>query len=80
MKDIHRRSLEEINQDSGPIAAFVRTERKALGYTQEEFADRIGVGLRFIKDLETGKKTVRLDKVNQVLNYLGMQAGPIPLN
>ena len=45
--------------------------RKKANLTQEEFAKRIGVGLRFIRDLEQGKASVRLDKVNQVLEFLG---------
>ena len=45
--------------------------RKMTKLTQVEFAERVGVGLRFIRDLEQGKSTVRLDKVNQVLEFLG---------
>ena len=53
------------------IAEFVKTKRKSLGMTQVMLADRAGVGLRFIRDLEQGKTTVRLDKVNQVLAMFG---------
>ncbi|MCK4533829.1 helix-turn-helix transcriptional regulator [bacterium] len=45
--------------------------RKMTELTQVEFAERVGVGLRFIRDLEQGKSTVRLDKVNQVLEFIG---------
>ena len=45
--------------------------RKNAGLTQTEFAKRAGVGLRFIRDLEQGKSSVRMDKVNQVLEFLG---------
>ena len=58
------------------IAAFIRESRKAAGLTQEEFAIRSGLGLRFVHDLEQGKKTVRLDKVNQALAMFGMEAVP----
>jgi y4mF family transcriptional regulator len=75
-----RRSTAELNRDIGPIALFVRQQRKELGYTQEEFALRVGVGIRFLKDLETGKPTVRLDKTNQVLNFLGAEVVPGPLH
>lgn len=75
-----RRTLDEMSKEIGPVAWFIREQRKILGYTQEEFAMRVGVGLRFLKDLELGKKSARMDKVNQVLNYLGKQLGPIPLN
>ena len=58
------------------IAKFVKDNRKKLGLTQEEFATRAGLGLRFIRDLEQGKKTLRLDKVNQALAMLGMEVIP----
>ena len=47
------------------IGKYVKAERKKLGLTQEEFALRAGLGLRFVRDLEQGKETVRLDKVNR---------------
>ena len=49
----------------------VRELRKAEKITQVELAERSGVGLRFIRELEGGKPTVRLDKVNQVLEFFG---------
>ena len=52
------------------IAEFIKTERKKAGLTQEEFAMRSGLGLRFVCNLEQGKKTVRMDKVNQALNRI----------
>ncbi len=58
------------------IGKFVKAERKKLGLTQEEFALRAGLGLRFVRDLEQGKETVRLDKVNQALKVFGMEAVP----
>ena len=60
-----------------PISKFVKQKRKKLSLTQIELAERTGVGLRFIRDLEQGKKTLRLDKVNQVLNLFGHETGPI---
>ncbi len=60
-----------------PIAEFVKKSRKEAGLTQEEFAMRSGLGLRFIRDLEQGKPTVRMDKVNVALEMFGMEAGPI---
>ena len=53
------------------IAEFVKKRRKKLGMTQVTLADRAGVGLRFVRDLEQGKTTLRLDKVNQVLQMFG---------
>ena len=49
----------------------IKSLRKKAGLTQVEFAKRTGVGLRFIRELEHGKITVRLDKVAQVLEFLG---------
>ncbi len=60
-----------------PIAEFIKKSRKEAGLTQKEFAIRSGLGLRFIRDLEQGKTTVRMDKVNAALNMFGMEAGPI---
>ncbi len=61
---------------SKPIAEFIKTERKKAGLTQEEFALRAGLGLRFVRELEQGKETVRMDKVNQALGMFGMEAVP----
>lgn len=59
-----------------PIAEFVKTNRKKAGHTQEEFAMRSGLGLRFVRDLEQGKETVRMDKVNNALEMFGAIAVP----
>ena len=58
------------------IAVFIKQQRKAAGLTQEEFALRSGLGLRFVRELEQGKETVRMDKVNQALAMFGMEAVP----
>jgi y4mF family transcriptional regulator len=58
------------------IATFIKQNRKAAGLTQKEFAIRSGLGLRFVRDLEQGKETVRMDKVNQALAMFGMEAVP----
>lgn len=57
------------------IAEFVKERRKKLGMTQVTLADRAGVGLRFVRDLEQGKETLRLDKVNQVLQMFSHRVG-----
>ena len=54
-----------------PLGKQIKELRKRSGLTQLEFSSRAGVGLRFIRDLEQGKPSVRLDKVNQVLKFLG---------
>ena len=58
------------------IGEYIKKERKKAGLTQEEFAMRSGLGLRFVRELEQGKETVRLDKVNQALAMFGMEAIP----
>lgn len=72
-----KRTLNELSKEAGPIANFVRMKRKKLGYTQPELAKRIGIGHRFLKELEQGKKSLRLDKVVQVLNYFGYEVAPV---
>lgn len=59
-----------------PIAKFIKENRKSAGLTQEEFAIRSGLGLRFVRELEQGKETVRMDKVNAALAMFNMQAVP----
>lgn len=58
------------------IAEFIKINRKAAGLTQEEFAMRSGLGLRFVRELEQGKETVRMDKVNVALSMFDMEAVP----
>jgi len=62
------------------LVAFVKHRRKQLGLTQVDLADRAGVGLRFIRDLEQGKQTLRMDKVNQVLSLFGHCLEPVPVS
>jgi y4mF family transcriptional regulator len=59
------------------IIAFIKESRKKTGLSQEELAFKAGVGLRFLRELERGKTTVQLDKVNDVLNMFGKQVGVI---
>lgn len=61
-------------ETENPIAQFIKTQRKAAGLTQTQFALRSGLGLRFVRELEQGKTTVRMDKVNQALAMFGAQA------
>ena len=62
------------------IADFVKEMRRQFGLTQVDLADKSGVGLRFVRDLEQGKQTLRMDKVNQVLSLFGRQVGPVELS
>ena len=58
------------------IGDYIKEERKKAGLTQEDFAIRSGLGLRFVRELEQGKETVRLDKVKQALAMFGKEAVP----
>ena len=58
------------------IGKYIKQKRKGAGLTQEEFAIRSGLGLRFVRELEQGKETVRMDKVNQALSMFGMETVP----
>jgi len=55
------------------LAKEITAMRKAAGLTQVELANRACVGLRFVRELEQGKPTVRMDKVNQVLALFGRE-------
>ena len=59
------------------ISAFVKTRRKQLKLTQEEFANKTGVALTVIRKIEQGKDNLSLSKVNQVLSMFGHILGPI---
>lgn len=59
------------------LADFVRQKRKLHKLTQRDLADKAGVGLRFIRELEGGKPTLRMDKVNIVLDMFGYTLGPV---
>ena len=59
------------------LSGFIKEKRKQLKMTQPELAERAGVGLRFIRELEQGKASVRLDKVNQVLDLFGSEIGVV---
>ncbi len=62
---------EDLHKNIFNIALQIKSQRKKNGLTQVEFAKRVGVGLRFYRELEQGKTTLRLDKLMQVLEFLG---------
>jgi len=62
------------------VSALIKSKRKQLKITQPQLADKAGVGLRFIREMEHGKTSLRMDKVNQVLLLFGMELGPVPVN
>ena len=64
---------------SNTLSSYVKEMRKQFGLTQVVLAAKSGVGLRFVRELEQGKETLRLDKVNQVLLLFGQEIGPVPI-
>lgn len=62
---------------NNPLIQFVKSRRRVMGLTQKDLADRAGVGLRFIRDLEQGKDSLRMDKVNQMLALFGHRLEPV---
>jgi len=62
------------------IAEFLKEKRRQLNLTQTELAEKAGVGLRFVRELEQGKSTLRMDKVNQVLKLFGSELGAVPID
>lgn len=60
------------------LSDFVKERRKQLNLTQIDLAEKSGVGLRFVRELEQGKQTLRMDKINQVLALFGHEVGAVP--
>ena len=59
------------------LSDFVKERRKQLNLTQIDLAEKSGVGLRFVRELEQGKQTLRMDKINQVLALFGHEVGAV---
>jgi y4mF family transcriptional regulator len=62
------------------LSVFLKGKRKTRKLTQPELAQKAGVGLRFIREIEQGKTSMRVDKVNQVLKLFGQELGPVPID
>jgi len=69
-----------VSDMSMSTSQFIKSKRKLLKLTQVDLAEKAGVGLRFIRDLEQEKPSLRLDKVNQVLSLFGHKMGPVPID
>lgn len=72
--------MERKENDTLLLSRFVKVKRKELGLTQQQLADKSGVGLRFVRDLEQGKPSLQMHKVNQVLVLFGFELGPVQLD
>jgi len=62
------------------LSAFIKERRKQFGLTQRDLSEKSGVGLRFVRELEQGKNTLRMDKVNQVLALFGTELSATVIN
>lgn len=66
--------------EQNTLSKYVKAMRKQYNLTQVELSEKSGVGLRLVRELEHGKQTLRLDKVNQILNLFGSEVGVVPMN
>ena len=66
-------------EEPSKLSQYVKAMRKQYGLTQEDLSAKSGVGLRFVRDLEQGKRTLRMDKVNCVLNLFGAELGVVKI-
>ena len=64
-------------KEKSRLISFVKQKRKLANITQVELAEKADVGLRFVRDLEQGKKTLRMDTVNKVLALFGAELAPL---
>ena len=71
-------SRKDVIMEKNQLTETVKQLRKQYGLTQEQLAMKSGVGLNFVRELEQGKPTVRLDKVNQVLDLFNYEMSPAP--
>ena len=62
------------------LSIYVKKMRKQFHLTQVDLSEKSGVGLRFVRELEQGKQTLRIDKVNQVLSLFGSALAPVPMD
>lgn len=62
------------------LSDYVKRMRKQYNLTQVDLSEKSGVGLRFVRELEQGKQTLRLDKVNQILNLFGTELGAVAMD
>ncbi|MBN1634040.1 MAG: helix-turn-helix transcriptional regulator [Ignavibacteria bacterium] len=62
------------------LSKFLKEQRKIYKITQRELAEKSGISLRLIRDLEQGKETSRIDKVNTILKLFGFKLYPVNIN
>ena len=83
MKNFHyictRKGIIYCIYEQTTLSKYVKVMRKQYNLTQVELSEKSGVGLRLVRELEQGKQTLRLDKVNQILNLFGSEVGVVPM-
>jgi y4mF family transcriptional regulator len=72
--------MKENNNTLSSLSDFVKKKRKETGLTQKQLADKAGVGLRFVRELENEKPGLQMNKVNQVLILFGYELGAVPVH
>ena len=63
---------DTIVRNPGELGKLLSERRKAMGLTQQDFADLAGVGRRFLSELENGKERAEIGKVLRVVQALGI--------
>jgi y4mF family transcriptional regulator len=66
-----------MKKPNDPFSLFLKQKRKETNLTQRDLALKAGVGLRLIREIEQGKKSMRLDRLNAVLSLFDYCAGPV---
>ena len=61
------------------LSEYVKQMRRQYALTQTDLAEKAGVDLRFVRELEQGKQTLRIDKVNQVLSLFVAHLAPVQI-
>ena len=79
MIKLHPIEYKIIVMEQTILSKYVKAMRKQYNLTQVELSEKSGVGLRLVRELEQGKQTLRLDKVNQILNLFGSEVGVVPI-
>ncbi len=69
-----------MRENISELSLHIKRKRKQNKLTQPELAMKAGVGLRFVRDLEQGKSSLRMDKVNDVLKLFGEILGPVKMD
>ncbi|MBN1601350.1 MAG: helix-turn-helix transcriptional regulator [Chitinispirillaceae bacterium] len=69
--------MQKTDTSKTPFSHFLKQKRKETNLTQQELAQKAGVGLRFVREVEQGKNSIRLDKLNNILSLFGYEAGPV---